>query len=89
MAEWLRRWTANPLGSPRVGSNPILVDYMFLHTDWGRITQMKSEKKSKYRNTERRVLMIHSLSVAFRPAREYFSFRERIPIAGEGWQNQY
>ena len=26
MAEWLRRWTANPLGSPRVGSNPILVD---------------------------------------------------------------
>ncbi len=27
MAEWLRRWTANPLGSPRVGSNPILVDF--------------------------------------------------------------
>ena len=26
MAEWLRRWTANPLGSPRVGSNPILVE---------------------------------------------------------------
>ena len=25
MAEWLRRWTANPLGSARVGSNPILV----------------------------------------------------------------
>ena len=31
MAEWLRRWTANPLGSPRVGSNPILVDiFLFL-----------------------------------------------------------
>ena len=29
VAEWLRRWTANPLGSPRVGSNPILVDYFF------------------------------------------------------------
>ena len=27
VAEWLRRWTANPLGSPRVGSNPILVDF--------------------------------------------------------------
>ena len=27
VAEWLRRWTANPLGSPRVGSNPILVEY--------------------------------------------------------------
>ena len=26
VAEWLRRWTANPLGSARVGSNPILVD---------------------------------------------------------------
>ena len=25
--EWLRRWTANPLGFPRVGSNPIFVDY--------------------------------------------------------------
>ena len=29
MAEWLRRWTANPLGSPRVGSNPILVVFYF------------------------------------------------------------
>ena len=26
MAEWLRRWTANPLCSARVGSNLILVD---------------------------------------------------------------
>ena len=23
MAEWLRRWTRNPLGSPRTGSNPV------------------------------------------------------------------
>ena len=29
MAEWLRRWTANPMGSARVGSNPILVDNYF------------------------------------------------------------
>ena len=29
VAEWLRRWTANPLGSPRVGSNPILVENIF------------------------------------------------------------
>ena len=27
MAEWLRRWTANPMCSARVGSNPILVDF--------------------------------------------------------------
>ena len=26
VAEWLRRWTANPIASARVGSNPILVD---------------------------------------------------------------
>ena len=29
MAEWLRRWTANPLCSARVGSNPILVENIF------------------------------------------------------------
>ena len=29
VAEWLRRWTANPMGSARVGSNPILVDNFF------------------------------------------------------------
>ena len=27
VAEWLRCWTANPMGSARVGSNPILVEY--------------------------------------------------------------
>ena len=27
VAEWLRRWTANPLCSARVGSNPILVAF--------------------------------------------------------------
>ncbi len=29
VAEWLRRWTANPLCSARVGSNPILVAFFF------------------------------------------------------------
>ena len=29
VAEWLRRWTANPLGSARVGSNPILVEIFY------------------------------------------------------------
>ena len=32
VAEWLRRWTANPLCSARVGSNPILVDNFFFST---------------------------------------------------------
>ena len=30
MAEWLRRWTANPMGSARVGSNPIFVVMFFV-----------------------------------------------------------
>ena len=32
MAEWLRRWTRNPLGSPRAGSNPADYDrsYIFI-----------------------------------------------------------
>jgi hypothetical protein len=29
VAEWLRRWTANPLGSARVSSNLILVELFF------------------------------------------------------------
>ena len=28
VAEWLRRWTANPLCSARMGSNPILVVFL-------------------------------------------------------------
>ena len=30
VAEWLRRWTANPMCSARVGSNPILVETFLL-----------------------------------------------------------
>ena len=32
VAEWLRRWTRNPLGSPRAGSNPADYDrsYIFI-----------------------------------------------------------
>ena len=30
VAEWLRRWTANPMCSARVGSNPILVANFYL-----------------------------------------------------------
>ena len=27
LAEWLRRWTANPLGYARAGSNPVVVAF--------------------------------------------------------------
>ena len=28
VAEWLRRWTANPLGSARASSNLVKIDYI-------------------------------------------------------------
>ena len=31
VAEWLRRWTANPMGFPRVSSNLILIESLLLH----------------------------------------------------------
>ena len=35
MAEWLRRWTANPLGSARAGSNPVIVEiFKFRWCSW-------------------------------------------------------
>ncbi len=32
VAEWLRRWTRNPLGSARAGSNPADCTFCFLQT---------------------------------------------------------
>lgn len=29
VAEWLRRWTRNPMGSPRTGSNPVYDVFFF------------------------------------------------------------
>ena len=34
VVEWLRRWTANPLGFARVGSNPIFVDDILIWKQW-------------------------------------------------------
>jgi hypothetical protein len=41
VAEWLRRWTRNPLGSPRIGSNPIGDGYHF----YGLISTLCNRKK--------------------------------------------
>ena len=35
VSERLRRWTRNPLGSARRGSNPLAVDYLFMATEAG------------------------------------------------------
>jgi hypothetical protein len=42
VAEWLRRWTANPMCSARVGSNPILVDFFFIFAYY------KTQKHNNY-----------------------------------------
>ena len=48
VAEWLRRWTANPMCSARVGSNPILVaNNKVLFSSWfspSKFTQKKWKK---------------------------------------------
>ena len=47
MAEWLRRRTANPLGSARVGSNPILVEFFFFfrsNITWCKLTDNDKNK---------------------------------------------
>ena len=48
MAEWLRRWTRNPLGSPRAGSNPADYDRMYIFIAFSRqlphLIRNRSEK---------------------------------------------
>ena len=39
MAEWLRRGTANPLGSARVSSNLIVIDFVFLIFEKARVAR--------------------------------------------------
>ena len=45
VAEWLKRWTANPMCSARMGSNPILVD-IFAHT-WIREAKKLYQRPTK------------------------------------------
>ena len=43
MSEWLRRWTRNPLGAAREGSNPFGVD----------ISEISSSGKISFKNLKR------------------------------------
>ena len=42
VAEWLRRWTANPMGSACVGSNPIVVGCEVSFSLYAAIRQVES-----------------------------------------------
>ena len=49
MAEWLRRWTRNPLGSLRVGSNP---------TDYGHCLV---DEHSSYKEIKKNLVLSNEL----------------------------
>ena len=52
VAEWLRRWTANPMGSARVGSNPILVVHFGLRVKFQIFLWQQNPKKGfRYRES--------------------------------------
>ncbi|GBN26037.1 hypothetical protein AVEN_86877-1 [Araneus ventricosus] len=55
VAEWLRRWTANPLGSARVGSNPILVERGRIPTLFGNSNEFQAKLDLKLSTTPHQV----------------------------------
>ena len=89
VAEWLRRWTANPMCSARVGSNPILVD-MFL-TKLAAKTLVTHEKDPCYVqrarcliNLDHRLEESHCQSTVYTFEKISFRHRESNPgLLGE------
>ena len=75
MAEWLRRWTANPMVSGGMGSNPLLVnDFLILHISpkstsshwhWG--LSFLKYKCLKYINKYKELEIKIYLRIYFRP----------------------
>ncbi len=51
MAEWLRRWTRNPMGSSRVGSNPTRSASFFFFCS----VECMEGKKKKEREKKKRI----------------------------------
>ena len=47
VSEWLRRWTRNPLGSARRGSNPLAVDFALRAIDAG-LLQVRNLCKQRF-----------------------------------------
>ena len=47
MAEWLRRWTRNPMGSSRTGSNPVHSALTFLHLKVFLCSDTKSQRNGQ------------------------------------------
>ncbi len=69
MAEWLRRWTANPLCSARMGSNPILV----VKTYWSVIKVVVVLEKN-YVCFELSIFFFESITRQISKERVFFKF---------------
>ena len=64
LAEWLRRWTVNPLGSASVGSNPIFVVFLFGSlVNWIAICSLNSAIKVQI--SEKKTVIFKTSSTTF------------------------
>ena len=64
MAEWLRRWTDNPLGSASVGRNPIFVVFLFGSVvKWIAICSLNSANKVQI--SEKKTVIFKTLATTF------------------------
>ena len=64
MAEWLRPWTVNPLGTATVGTNPIFVVFLFGSVvKWIAICSLNSAIKVQI--SEKKTLFFKTLATTF------------------------
>ena len=63
MAEWLRRWTVNPLGSASVGTNPIFVVFFWFCGEMDSNMQFEFSKQSS--NLGKKTVIFKTLAPTF------------------------
>ena len=73
MAEWLRRWTANPLCSARVGSNPL----QYSHQSWLEIRMSRANRSKKF-----------CLALCHSSSRPQLVQRQQVVVAGVSFQTE-
>ena len=83
MAEWLRRWTANPLCSARVGSNPTFVAFFSsrlfsLHLQ-GQPDPLNSAFHLTY-NMVLNLLRVEEINPEFVLERSFYQFQNNLTI---------
>ena len=79
VAEWLRRWTANPLCSARVGSNPILVVFFSFFFPQGLPDPLNSAFHLTY-NMVLNLLRVEEINPEFVLERSFYQFQNNSSI---------